>query len=176
MVAFTQLWRNHPTITGNTVPCSTKKEIYYSNQCTIRMGVCLQNSGIDTTRIPNVVRCPYHKKQAGHILRVEELANALKNYAHLFPGVGKMEEIDPVNFKMTLVKKKGIIFLKDYYRRSLPSGRKELSRDRSGDHIDLWNGLQFTDPKSLIRIQRHIVDENNSDLELSKAIWFWEIY
>ena len=126
--------------------------------------------------IPKVARCYQHPKSAGHILRAEELAIAIKGNGKLFPGLGKTEEINPKDFKTTLGKKRGIIFLKDYYRRSLPSGRKERARDRSGDHIDLWNGMQLTDPRSLARIQQHIVDENHSDMELSKAIWFWEIY
>jgi uncharacterized protein YihD (DUF1040 family) len=176
MVAFNTLWQNHPTRTGNLVPCSTKDEIFFKNQCTIRMGVCLQNSGVNTAEIPNVKRCWYHKKIAGHILLAEELAMALKENRRLIPGMEELEEINPTDFKTTLKRKRGIIFLKDYYRRNLPGGRKERTRDRSGDHIDLWNGMQLTDPLSLARIQQHLVDENNSDMELSKAIWFWEVY
>lgn len=177
MVAFAQLWLHHPTITGNTMPCATKDEIFFNNQCAIRMGVCLQNSGVNTAMIPDVVRCyPRHPKSAGHILRAEELAMALKKNRLLIPGMEELEEINPNDFKTTLKRKKGIIFLKDYYRRRLSSGRKERTRDRSGDHIDLWNGMQLTDPRSLARIQQHLVDENNSDMELSKAIWFWKLY
>ncbi len=78
MVAFNKLWKNHPTITGNDNPCRTKGRSNFGNQCAIRLGVCLQNSGIDTTRIPGVARCWHHKKTEGHIIRAEELAKALK--------------------------------------------------------------------------------------------------
>ena len=178
MVAFNTLWRNHPTRTGNLVPCSTKNEIFFKDQCTIRMGVCLQNSGVNVAAIPNVKRCWFHKKNPSHILVAEELAVALKENRRLIPGMEDLEEINPTDFKTTLKRKRGIIFLKDYSRRLIPNsnGRKERVRDRSGDHIDLWNGMQLTDPRSLARIQQHLVDENNSDMELSKEIWFWEVY
>jgi len=173
MATFNELWNNHPAIKGNDNPCSTNGRSNFGNQCAIKLGVCLQNSGIDTTKIPGIRHCWQHDKSAGHVLAAEEFAKALKRHSPFLPGVRKIQEINPKEFKGTLRRKRGIIFFKDYWRRTV-NGKKESVRNRSGDHIDLWNGSRLTDWHTWARIQLHLSWEGTwSDYGKSKEIWFW---
>ena len=169
MLSFQQLWDNHPTITNDHNPCSTNGKANFSNQCAIRMGVCLTRCGVKTANIPGVVHCWYHKKSAGHIIRAEELARSLKLY-HI-AGLSKAIKVAPEDFAKTLSNRKGIIFFKDYWRRA-----GESLNNRSGDHIDLWNGSRLTDWRTWLRIQLRLTWEGTwSDYEQSREIWFWRV-
>jgi hypothetical protein len=65
----------------------------------------------------------------------------------------------------------GIIFFKDFWRRG-----NETIGNRSGDHIDLWNGRRLTDWLSYPRIQLGFSIEGSfSDYHESKEIWFWKV-
>jgi len=80
-----------------------------------------------------------------------------------------MEKIPPHKFQSVLKGRTGVIFFKDYWQRP-----GENNANRSGDHIDLWNknaiawGSMWW--RSLFEFF-YIV----SDLNSSKAIWFWEV-
>ncbi|WP_418064604.1 T6SS effector amidase Tae4 family protein [Serratia rubidaea] len=64
-----------------------------------------------------------------------------------------------------------MIFFKDYGQR-----RGESFRNRSGDHIDLWNGDRLTTKTSYFRIQWGIsLAGRFSDFFKSKEIWFWRV-
>lgn len=107
---FNSLWENHPTISGDDHPCSTKGKSNFENQCAIRMGECLERSGISTIHL-KVRRCWFHKNTPGHILATEELAKALENT----PPTGKISK--PIKFIgnegfSSISGRKGIIFLK----------------------------------------------------------------
>jgi hypothetical protein len=116
MSLFDTFWKNHPTITDDDFPCSSKDKKNFDNQCAIRMGECFERSGITTKNLP-ARRCWFHKNKPGHILAAEELANALEKF--------------PISAK--IVGKKGVIFFKDYY-----------GAGNQGDHIDLWDGSRLT--------------------------------
>jgi hypothetical protein len=169
MIRFNKLWENHPTISGQDSPCSTNGKSNFSDQCAIKVGVSLSACGVNTTHIPGVRHCWFHEKSDGHVLAAEELGQGLKrgNIA----GIGKLQKIDPKNFKSSLSGKKGIIFFKDYWARN-----GETIRNKSGDHIDLWNGSRLTDWKTWARIQLNISWEGSwSDYKKSKEIWFWAV-
>ena len=112
------------------------------------------------------------------MLAAEELAKGLKSFP--IAGIGKLQEIEPSEFAEKLRGKKGIIFFKDYWQRTI-NGKKESFRNRSGDHIDLWNGSKITSPHSWARIYLRIGGFGlhssgfYSDLEDSKSIWFWQV-
>ena len=167
MLTFQKLWNNHPTITGEDNPCTTNGKVNFSDQCAIRVGVALQACGVNTAHIPGARHCWYHDKSAGHVLAAEELANGLKRYP--IPGLGKLQKVQPEEFKNILRGKRGIIFFKDYWRRD-----GELFRNRSGDHIDIWNGSRLTAWNTWARIQLNLSWEGSwSDYKKSKKIWFW---
>ncbi len=182
MVTFQKLWENHPTITGNDNPCKTNGKSNYPNQCAIRVGVSLAKCGVNASHIPGAEHCWHkHDKSLGHIIRAEELAKGLEKYSIFIPGIQKIQKVNPEEFKDTLRGKRGIIFFKNYWRRT-NNGKKENFRNRSGDHVDLWNGQRITDWWSWARINvrignigAHIFNPDWSDYEDSKSIWFWRI-
>ena len=134
MIGFANLWSKHPTVQGNSRPCQTNGKSNFDDQCAIRLGACLAANGVDTLKLVSGKRhCWQHDHSAGHVLAAEELAKGLAQFP--IPGVQKMEEIPPDEYQNKLLGKKGIIFLKDFWARE-----GELTRNRSGDHIDLWNG------------------------------------
>jgi len=57
MLAFDKLWKNHPTITGDDNLCKTNDKPNFTDQCAIRMGVCLARCSVDTSRILGVTHC-----------------------------------------------------------------------------------------------------------------------
>ena len=81
MVGFSNLWQNYPHASS---PCSTNGSPNFTNQCAIRMGVCLEAASVKTGKF-NVARCWYHPREAGHILRAEDLQKCYP--AVVFPGL-----------------------------------------------------------------------------------------
>jgi len=123
MITFKRLWNNHPTIMGNNNPCATNGKPNFSSQCAIRMGVALAKCGVKTARIPGVTHCWYgHDKSEGHVVRAEELANGIIKYP--IAGIQKVIKVSPENFSKDLSGKTGVIFFKDYWRRT-NNGKKE---------------------------------------------------
>ena len=169
MVTFKKLWENHPTITGEDNPCTTNGKVNFPDQCAIRVGVALTACGVNTANIPGARHCWQHKKSAGHVLAAEDLAKGLKVYP--IPGLAKAHKIESTKFKDEISSQTGIIFFKDYWRRG-----GDTSRNRTGDHIDLWNGARLTDWFTWIRIQAGFSwDGSFSDYRKSKEIWFWRV-
>lgn len=180
MIRFKQLWDNHPSINGPKNPCVTNGKKNFDDQCAIRLGVALSKSGVDTSKLPGAVHCWHgHPKSQGHVIRAEELANGLSK--RMVPGVQPLIKVNPSGFSEAITGKTGIIFFKDYWQRK-NNGFKETFRNRSGDHIDLWNGARITDLFSWARIHLrfgsfgiHTFRDDLSDFEDSKEIWFWRV-
>ena len=127
-------------------PCKTKGGApAYPNQCAIRMGVCLQDAGVNLNFMRGV-RC-WHGHGRKHVLRAEELANWLKTQTAQF---GTVEIKKRVTYK-DYAGKKGIVLFRNFWG----SGNQ-------GDHIDLWNGSKMTYGE-LDYFQK------------SEEIWFWEL-
>ncbi|WP_394357110.1 T6SS effector amidase Tae4 family protein [Cronobacter malonaticus] len=77
-ITFSQLWEAHPEINGDADPCRKPDgHKAFNDQCAIRLGVALTRCGYDVSRL-KLAQCWYHPKAEGHVLRAEELANALK--------------------------------------------------------------------------------------------------
>jgi hypothetical protein len=180
VVTFKKLWENHPTISGQKDPCTTNGKKNFPNQCAIRVGTALAKCGVKTANIPGATHCWHgHDKSLGHIIRAEELANGLNKYS--IAGIDKVLKVNPTEFSGELSGKNGIIFFKDYWQRTI-KGKKETYRNRSGDHINLWNGSRLTSSSSWARIHLrigrfglHSISDQWSDYEASKSIWFWKV-
>ncbi|EOC1304536.1 T6SS effector amidase Tae4 family protein [Cronobacter dublinensis] len=168
-IKFSQLWEAHPGVNGDADPCRRPDgHKAFDDQCAIRLGVALTRCGYDVSRL-KLAQCWYHPKTDGHVLRAEELAKALKRTA--IPGVFGAVKVSTENFEKTLRGQTGIIFFKDYFRRD-----SESFTNRSGDHIDLWNGERVTSRSSYLRIQWGLHWEGYlSDFFNSREIWFWKI-
>ncbi|WP_334119784.1 T6SS effector amidase Tae4 family protein [Limnobacter sp.] len=173
MVTFKKLWESHPQVTGNDNPCSANGKPNFPDQCAIRVGAALAACGVKTGSLPGVRHCWHHEKSSGHTLAAEELASGLSKLP--IPGVKKAIKVEPSDFKSALNGKKGIIFFKDYWQRTV-NGKKESFRNRSGDHIDLWNGFRLVHPRSIVQMYLRIGSFGlGSDHSQSKEIWFWEV-
>lgn len=192
LITFKKLWGNPPDVEGaDHSPCrKTDGDSKFDNQCAIRVGVALIKSGVSTSRLrginhegkmANLAHCwgEGHAKSLGHTFRAEDLARALEHT--YIQGINKVEKINAKDFNKKLLGKTGIIFFKDYWQRE-PGGIKETFRNRSGDHIDLWNGNRLTSLSSWARIHLrvagfglHSISDRWSNYEDSKAIWFWAV-
>ncbi|GGB22292.1 T6SS effector amidase Tae4 family protein [Agarivorans gilvus] len=167
MIKFEELWENYPTIQGEKAPCRTNGEKNFSDQCAIRMGSCLAANGVDTTKLVSRKRhCWHHELSHGHVLAAEELANGLSR--NRISGIDKKVLVDPLSFQKTISGKSGIIFFKDFWNRS-----GETFRNRTGDHIDLWNGSRLTDWRTWFFISSTF--NTGGDYSKSKEIWFWRV-
>jgi len=170
MLTFNTLWNNHPKIFGDDAPCRTQGTKNFSDQCAINLGVALRRSGANLNGLFGVRYCWQHPKSEGHVLAAEEMAKALSRT--MIPGLRSMKKIKPQEFEEELIGQQGIIFLKDFWRRG-----GETFGNRSGDHIDLWNGRRLTDWLSYPRIQWGFSIEGTfSDYHDSREIWFWRIF
>lgn len=104
-----------------------------------------------------------------HIIRAEEMANWLTRSP--IPGLGPTLRVDGQDYQSTLSGKTGIIFFKDYWRRGA-----ESFENRSGDHIDLWDGSKTKG--YLFGWTRDLWEnwsDRISDRNDSRQIWFWEV-
>lgn len=153
MLTFQKLWESHPTIAGTPNPCSNNGKSNFSDQCAIRVRVALAACGVRTDLLPGVRHCWHHNKSQGHVLAAQELAVGLNSL--VIAGLSKKQEISTDEFAPKLKGKTGIIFFKDYWQRTV-NGKTETFRNRSGDHIDLWNRNQITYPHSWARIHLRI--------------------
>jgi hypothetical protein len=167
MVAFDQLWANHPTNSGEQYPCRTLGIANFENQCAIRMGVCLRRSGVTLGQVRGAITCnqampTLHPADEMHFIRARELAGAIRGAG--IPGVGGVYTLsDPTNFADELNGRKGIIFFNGYWWRTTDTTRP------TGDHIDLWNGWR-TSAKMLFPWFGWLGGYNKSS-----EVWFWEV-
>ena len=102
-----------------------------SDQCAIRLGAALSATGVSLTSFRGA-RCWNHAGEK-HILRAEELGTWIG--ANRFAGRGDARPSDVATFQDSVNGKTGIRFCKDFRRQG-----SETVANRSGDHIDLWNG------------------------------------
>lgn len=167
MIKFQKLWEAYPTIQGDKTPCKTNGIVNFSDQCAIRLGAALAKNGVKTTNLVTKGRhCWQHETSEGHILAAEELANGLARFP--IGGVQRKIELATDSFQKEIAGKKGIIFFKDFWTRD-----GESFRNRSGDHIDLWNGSRLTDWRTWFLISATF--NTGGTYSKSKEIWFWRM-
>lgn len=188
---FKTLWRSHPLNHSTQLPCRLPKEVVeggktlakglpsYHNQCAIRMGVALKGAGIGIDQIGRVATCSFHDRQEMHVLNAQQLADAIGRLK--IGGLGPLEKIvspDTAAFYPKIFGRKGIIFFKDYWSRTVsttnPDGTTASVKESSatGDHIDLWNGYRASAAWLMEWFSWLGYYSNYAD---SKEIWFWEV-
>ncbi len=176
-ITFKQLWKKHPFNNSEAAPAKMLKDVEFggklvrkgaptfANQCAIRMGVALREAGVTLAQIGNPRVSWFHKKEDMFVLVAQDLALGLKSAK--IEGLGPLEIVkDPKNFHNELYGRKGIIFFKDYWRRS------GETTNPTGDHIDVWNGYR-TSSKWLMEWFSWL--GYNENYGKSKEIWFWEV-
>ncbi|MBU2534218.1 MAG: type VI secretion system amidase effector protein Tae4, partial [Alphaproteobacteria bacterium] len=132
MVEFKDLWYGHPINESVQTPCIAPRDGNYhgsvvrsgyptfANQCAIRMGISLRRAGVQPGQISGCLTCSAHPHEHMHFIRAHELAAALARGG--IPGIGPMEQIrgtDTSQFYPQLFGRTGIIFIKDYWHRSI---------------------------------------------------------
>jgi len=167
VINFKNLWDAYPTIQGEKAPCKTNGKKNFEDQCAIRLGAALANNGVKTINlVPKGRHCWHHETSEGHILAAEEMASGLSRFP--IAGIQNKTEIDPKTFQDDISGKKGIVFFKDFWTRS-----GESFGNRSGDHIDLWDGNRLTDWRTWFLISS--VFNTGGNYKKSKKIWFWRV-
>ncbi len=179
MVAFADLWYKHPANNAVQYPCVAPRDLVnlenkpirqgfpvFGNQCAIRMSVVLREAGIAASQLGGCAHCGVHGRDEMHFITAQQLADALARAS--LPGVGPVERItgkDAAQFYAKLFGRTGIIFVKDYWRRTgetVPTG----------DHIDVWNGYRSS-TKWLMEWFSWLGYYSN--YAEAREIWFWEV-
>ena len=179
MVQFTELWYRHPANLATSAPCVAPQLLtnlegktisagypVFGNQCAIRMGVCLKHAGVDPGQFSGLVHCGVHDNAEMHIIRAQDLADHLARIS--IPGVGKVERMtgnEAKDFYPKLLGRTGIIFVKDYWRRTGET-------NATGDHIDVWNGYRSS-TKWLMEWFSWLGYYSN--YAEAREIWFWDV-
>ncbi len=180
MVQFHDLWYGHPINESVQAPCIAPRDgnfqgsqvkkgfPTFANQCAIRMGVSLKRAGVQHSQIGNILTCGAHPPEEMHYIRAQELANALANRSIL--GIGPVQRIrgqQAQDFYPELFGRTGIIFIKDYWQRSV-----DRAGSPTGDHIDVWNGYRSS-AKWLMEWFAWLGYYSN--YAQAREIWFWEV-
>ncbi|MEZ5774483.1 MAG: T6SS effector amidase Tae4 family protein [Hyphomicrobiaceae bacterium] len=188
---FDKLWRAHPLNNAEQLPCRLPKDMEvdgklllkglpsYANQCAIRMGVCMHRAGITIGELGGVATCSFHGREEMHTLNAQQMGDAISRlrYDNLSP-VEKLTGADAAGFYTKIINRRGFIFFKDYWARSVaikgPAGTTEWVHEKSptGDHVDLWNGYR-TSANWLMEWFSWLGYYHT--YSKSKEIWFWEI-
>jgi len=152
MIKFSILWKNH---VGRGYVCD---QTVFGNQCAMRMGKALEDSGV-SLKGKNLKRCPHYSKKfkdhkPGHIRSAQQLANIFyRNPSLLGADVKKKILNGSVDDNLDSFKnKKGMLFIMNGWDKT--------------DHIDLWDG-------SLMKMKGA---SNTLDYrKRGKQVWFWEL-
>jgi len=152
MTSFSKLWNNH---VGREYVCDQKE---FGNQCAMRMGKALEDSGV-TLANAGLKRCSDYSKlfkdhKPGHIRSAQDLANVFyRNPQLLGANVKKLIVDGSINDNLKLFNNRnGMVFIMNGWGNT--------------DHIDVWNGgaLQLKGAS------------NSADYRSrGQQVWFWEI-
>jgi hypothetical protein len=167
-VSFRTIWDNYPT----SDPCidtkTGKPPPGYDNQCAIRVGYALEKSGVSFASFGGA-RCPVSSRTSGLASSAQALANWLKTRP--FAGCPIVDTFEGQTVFSKIADRTGIIFLADYWQRAGETGKQ-----RSGDHIDLWNGSRMTSVSSWLRVHWGVSwDGLWSDFRGAPRVLFWHI-
>ncbi|WP_218068142.1 T6SS effector amidase Tae4 family protein [Candidatus Thiosymbion oneisti] len=152
MANFSTLWKNH---VGRGYVCDRG---IFPNQCAMRMGKALEDSGV-SLKGKNLKRCSsysakFKHHKPGHIRSAQELANVFyRNPTLLGAGVKKLILNGTIDDNLSSFKnKKGMVFIMNGWGTT--------------DHIDLWDGvlMQMKGTYDTIGYRKR-----------GKQVWFWEL-
>lgn len=153
MPQFSTVWKNH--VGSQSFPCD---QLIFRNQCAIRMGQALEDSGISLTS-QNLKRCKHYSSKfkshsPGHIRSAQQLANVLYRRPLLLGAGTKMHIKDgSIRKNMNIFKrKKGVVFIMNGWG--------------STDHIDVWDGTSMKMKGSSNTVAYS---------QRGKQVWFWEM-
>lgn len=152
MVQFTNLWNNH---VGLSNVCD---ESEFGNQCAMRMGKALEDSGVILVG-ESLKRCFHYSTNfishsPGHIRSAQELANVFYHRPKLLGTGVKIETKDgSINDNLPVfIQRRGMVFIMNGWGKT--------------DHIDVWDGNSMNMKGS---------GDTADYRSRGKQVWFWEI-
>lgn len=169
---FDAMWQVHPLNWKKSDPFPFKKPgtdiPLYVDQCAIKMSIALEAGGLSIDKsLRSEVR---EVKELGRKVRGALAAEELANW--LIKTLGKPELLKPTSARDSIMKRRGIVFFKDFWQR--PN-----EKNAQGDHIDLWDKdrTPHTVPAQYTTRQRNSDDDYGRDHYFlgAKEIWFWEL-
>lgn len=168
-LSFDALWKEHPLNwpVPEAQPYRDKNQKpVYQDQCAIKMSIALQRGGLPLTTFKGASeRCGKDLPRCA--LRAEDLA------IWLIKALGKPEIIKGGdNAADAVMGRKGIVFFKDFWTRGEPP-HQERYEDRSGDHLDLWNGSRL--PNKAVYGTLVATLEYGHYFTQAREVWFWEL-
>ena len=167
-IKFETIWGNYPHSDPCIDPKTGKPPAGYSDQCAIRVGNALAKSGVSFVSFKGK-RCPYADKNSGLVAGAQDLANWLGPTR--FNGCSQAETYTGKTVFKGISGRTGIIFLANYWQRA-----GETGNTRTGDHIDLWNGMRMTSVTSFFRVHLGVSwDGVWSSYERASKALFWPI-
>ena len=142
----------------------------FEDQCAIKMSIALQLAGLSLKSFRGAAEthavASLKSESFRAALRAEELAQWLMKVLGAPEHWKPDQALEKVRFR------KGIIFFKDFWVRTLGPGRVETAANRSGDHIDVWDGHTLPDMPTVdspyFAGWRHY-------FEKAREVWFWEL-
>jgi RHS repeat-associated protein len=161
---FDRLWSGYPSKKPYVDPKTGRPPPGYRDQCAIQLSVAFHNAGIDMKSFGGSGVIRLHGNRTA--IRAQEFADWLKRTS--IDGVGRPEVITGADWADRIEDRTGVVFFGDYWLRA--------DGQRTGDHIDLWNGSRMTSWSSWIRVQAGLhLDGLWSDYGRSKTIIFWPV-
>ena len=144
---FDKLWSNYPLNQPqpDEYPCRKNGKPAYDNQCCIKFGVTLHNSGVSLSSYTGMF-C-WHGHGRVHTLRVEEMKLWLRSAA----GLPEISNQRPQKTYKDYLNRRGVVAFLNFW-----------GQGDQGDHIDLWNGSELAGGLT-------------DYFERSQEIWFWPI-
>ncbi|MEI8631542.1 T6SS effector amidase Tae4 family protein [Vibrio sp. PP-XX7] len=135
VLLFEELWGNYPSSTVKHDIDGNGKD--FSDHCAINVSEALYKCGVKLKSFPKNRKCwgcptPDSNGKGIHALAAQDLASYLQKKP--FALCPDYENIEPELWEEKIKNRTGIVFYKDYWRRSTDS-----DDSRTGDHIDLWN-------------------------------------
>lgn len=176
VLRFSNLWSAYPSNrTIEHIDPDTGDDIF-GDHCAINVSQSLYKNGIKlkSFRGTKCWRCPTPDEQGRgiHAIRAQELADYLERQP--FADCPQPSRLLGETFEREVSGKTGIIFFKDYWRRTENGAR-------TGDHIDLWDGNELASIGAFATFVRTTFSEfsenylSMSDLKKSSQVLFWEI-
>ncbi|VAW56369.1 hypothetical protein MNBD_GAMMA07-999 [hydrothermal vent metagenome] len=152
MTQFSTLWNNH---VGRDYVCDQN---VFANQCAMRMGKALEDTGI-SLESKSLKRCSnystkFKDHKPGHIRSAQELANIFyRNPKILGDNTKKIILDGSIDDNLSAFKnKKGMVFIMNGWGNT--------------DHIDVWNG---------VTMRMKGASDTITYRKRGKQVWFWEL-
>jgi hypothetical protein len=181
---FDDMWKAHPLNWSVPEPAPFKKDDgvtrLYEDQCAIKISIALQDGGLAMGTFKGAT-AKRPVRQLGRTVRGALRAEEVAKWLTL--AIGKPESSLGGSAVIERLKgKRGVVFFKDFWQREVPGTppTSEAFGNRSGDHIDLWDGTRIPNAPPVDFSRAATTAPNPVDwwsryFGNAKEVWFWEL-